>query len=122
MAHAIAARTKASISRPLRPGDRGVAGGSGRERGPLTEGAVVVTVTVTLAAELPGVNGLGEAVQAAWKGAPVQVRLTLWLNPSSPVKLKMYAADCPGETVAELEKPDATASVKSWPVPLSATV
>ena len=38
MAHAIAARTKASINRPLRPGDRGGTGGRGRERGALTEG------------------------------------------------------------------------------------
>jgi uncharacterized lipoprotein YbaY len=77
MAHAINARTKASISRPLRPGDRGGAGGSGRERGALSEGAVVVTLTVIFVAELPGVSVLGETVQVASEGAPVQVKFTL---------------------------------------------
>jgi hypothetical protein len=122
MAHAIAARAKASINRPLRPGDRGGTGGSGRERGGLTEGAVVVTLTVTFVAELPGVTGVGETVQVASEGAPVQVKPTLWLNPPSPVKLKVYAADCPGATVAEVGEPEAAVSVKSWPVALSATV
>jgi hypothetical protein len=78
MAHAINAKTKASISRPLRPGgDSGGTGGSGRERGALSEGAVVVTLTVTFVAELPGVSVLGETVQLASEGAPVQVKLTL---------------------------------------------
>lgn len=53
----------------------------------LTDGAVVVTVTLTFVAELPAVTG--EAVQVASEGAPVQVKLTLWLNPSSPVTLKV---------------------------------
>jgi len=122
MAHAIAARAKASINRPLRPGDRGGTGGSGRERGTLTEGAVVVTLTVIFVAELPGVNGLGETVQAASEGAPVQVKPTLWLNPPSPATLKVYVADCPDATVAEVEEPGDAASVKSWPVPVRAMV
>jgi len=113
MAHAIAARAKASINRPLRPGDRGGTGGSGRERGTLTEGAVVVTLTVIFVAELPGVNGLGETVQAASEGAPVQVKPTLWLNPPSPATLKVYVADCPGATVADVEEPEDATSVKS---------
>ena len=79
MAQAIAARTKASIHRPHRPGDKG--GGNGRERGALTEGAVVVTVTVTLVAELPTVTGFGETVQVASEGAPVQVKVTIPDNP-----------------------------------------
>jgi hypothetical protein len=79
-------------------------------------------VTVTLVAELPAVTGLGETVQVASEGAPVQVKLTLWLNPFSPPTLKVYVADCPGATVAEVEEPEAAATVKSWPVPLSATV
>jgi hypothetical protein len=122
MAHAIAARAKASINIPLRPGDRGGIGGSGRERGALAEGAVVVTVTVTPVAELPAVTGLGATVQVASEGAPVQVKLTLWLKPSSPATLKVYVAGFPGVTVAEGEELEATASLKSWPVPLSATV
>ena len=88
MAHAIAARTKASINRPLRPGDSGGAGGRGRERGALAEGAVVVTVTVTFVAELPAVTGVG-TVQVASEGAPVQVRVTFWLNPPSPAIVKV---------------------------------
>jgi hypothetical protein len=77
MAHVTAARAKASINRPLRPGDSGGTGGSGRERGALREGAVVVTLTVIFVAELPGVSALGETVQVASEGAPVQVKLTL---------------------------------------------
>ena len=34
----------------------------------------------------------------------------------------MYVADFPGATVADVEEPDAAASVKSWPVPLRATL
>lgn len=109
-AHAIAARTKASIHKPLRPGDKGEAGGRGRERGALAEGAVVVTVTVTLVADPPAVTGFGEAVQVASEGAPVQAKFTLWLNPSSPVTLKVYVAVCPGATVVEV---GTAASVKS---------
>jgi hypothetical protein len=89
MGHAIAARTKASINKPARPGDRGGAGGSGRERGALSEGAVVVTVTVTLAAVLPMVAGFGETAQVASEGAPVQVKLTVPGNPPSPPTLKV---------------------------------
>jgi hypothetical protein len=43
----------------------------------VSEGALVVTVTVTLVAELPGVSVLGETVQVASEGAPVQAKLTL---------------------------------------------
>jgi hypothetical protein len=81
MAQVINARAKASASKPLGPGDRGKAGGSGRERGAVSEGAVVVTLTVIFVAELPAVTGFGETVQEASEGAPVQVKLTLWLNP-----------------------------------------
>jgi hypothetical protein len=89
MAHAINPKTKASISRPLSPGDSRGAGGSGRERGTLNEGAVVVTLTVTFVAELPAVTEVGETVQVASEGAPLQVKLTLWLNPASPATLKV---------------------------------
>jgi len=85
----MAARIKANINRPLRPGKRGGTGGRGRERGAPTEGAVVVTLTVIFVAELPGVTGLGETVQVASEGAPVQVKLTLWLNPPTPPTLKV---------------------------------
>jgi hypothetical protein len=89
MAHAIATRTEARINRPLRPGKRGGTGGRGRERGAPTEGAVVVTLTVIFVAEPPAVTGLGETVQVASERAPVQAKLTLWLNPPSPPTLKV---------------------------------
>jgi hypothetical protein len=81
MAQATAARIKASMNRPLKPDDSGGTGGSGRERGALTVGAVVVTVTVTLVAELPAVAGFGETEQVASEGAPVQVKVTVPDNP-----------------------------------------
>jgi len=121
MAHSIAVRTKASINRPLKPCERGGTRGSGRERGALTEEAVVVMLTVTFVGELPAVTGFG-TVQVASEGAPVQVRLTLWLNPPSPAIVKVYVADCPGATAAEVEEPEGVANEKSWPVPLSAIV
>ncbi|MGD1158567.1 MAG: hypothetical protein ABSA41_22460 [Terriglobia bacterium] len=76
-----AAKAKASMTKPTGPGKSGLAGGRGRERGALTEGAVVVTVTVIFVAELPGVSVLGDTVQVDFEGAPAQVKLTLWLNP-----------------------------------------
>jgi hypothetical protein len=81
----------------------------------------VVTVTVTFVAELPTVTGFG-TVQVASEGAPVQLRLRLWLNPHSPAKVKVYVADWPGATASEVEEPEAGASMKSWPIPLSATL
>lgn len=89
VAHAVAARTKASINRIRRPGGRVGAEGGGGERGTLPEAAVVVTVTVTLVAELPTVAGFGETVQVASEGAPVQVKLTVPASPPSPPTLKV---------------------------------
>ena len=89
MPHAINARAKASTNRPLTAGQRGGLGGSRRERGTLSEGAVVVTLTVTAVAELPRVAGLGETAQVASEGAPVQVKVTLPDNPPSPPTLKL---------------------------------
>lgn len=88
-AHAIAARTKASINKPRKPGDRGGAGGRGRARVTLTEGAVVVTLTVTLVGEIPTVAGFGETVQVASEGAPAQVKFTVPDIPPTPPKLKV---------------------------------
>lgn len=89
MAHAIAPRTKVSINRPLRLGNAGRTGGSGRDRGALTEAAVVVTLTVALVAALPTVAGFGETVQVASEGAPAQVKVTVPDNPPSPPILKV---------------------------------
>ena len=55
----------------------------------MTEGAVVVTVTVTLVAEFPAVAGFGETAQVAAEGAPVQVKFTAPDNPPSPPTLKV---------------------------------
>jgi len=89
MVHAVNARAKASIHRPLRPLDNGGVGGRCRECGALTEAAVVVTVTVTFVAELPAVTAFGETVQVASDGAPVQVKVTVPDNPPSPPTLKV---------------------------------
>jgi hypothetical protein len=43
----------------------------------MAEGAVVVTVTVTLVGVLPTVTGLVGIAQLASEGAPVQLKLTL---------------------------------------------
>ena len=46
------------------------------------EGAVVVIVTVAIAAEVPfSERGLGETVHVVRAGAPEQENMTLWLNP-----------------------------------------
>jgi hypothetical protein len=77
------------MSDPVRQGESGGAGGSGRERGALSEGAVVVTLIETFVAELPAVTGFGKTVQVASVGTPVQVKPTLWLNPPSPDTLNV---------------------------------
>jgi hypothetical protein len=79
-------------------------------------GAVVVTETVT---DVPVLLALAdEAAQVASEGAPVQVKVTAWLNPPRPVRFKVYDAGPPGATVCVEEELEATASVKSQPVPL----
>jgi hypothetical protein len=76
---------------------------------------------VIFVAELPTVAGLGETVHVDSEGAPVQVKVTAWLNPPSPPTLKVYVVDCPGEAVCDDEEPEGIASVKSSPVPLMLT-
>jgi hypothetical protein len=121
IAHAVAARSSASINNSLEPGERGMPVAS-HPLGGAPDGGVVVTVKVTFAAELPGVTEFGEAEQVASEGAPVQVKFTAWLKPPSPPMLSVYVADCPGETVAVVVEPEAGANEKSCPVPLRATV
>lgn len=87
MAHAIAARSKASINRPLRPGDRGGTGGRGPECGASADVAVVEQVTVIL---VPSAAGFGETPQVAPEGAPVTAaKLTVPVNPPSPPTFKV---------------------------------
>jgi hypothetical protein len=101
------------MTKPPGAGKSGLTGGRCRERGALSDDAVVVTVTVIFVAELLGVSVVGATVHVAFEGAPVQVRLTLWLNPPWPATAKVYVADCPAETVADEEDPDGVARVKS---------
>jgi hypothetical protein len=75
-AQAAPLRNSASITRLSGQGVSGRVGGKGRERGALTEGAVVVTVTVTFVPELLGVSEVCESWQVASEGAPVQAKLT----------------------------------------------
>jgi len=89
MTHAVIARINANIERPLKPGDLGGTGGRDRERGALSVAAVVVTVTVTLVAELPAVSGFGDTVHVASEGAPLQVKFTVPDNPPWPPTLKV---------------------------------
>jgi len=108
MVQAMPAKSTPSISRAWRPNRRGW--GGGKVHGGLADGAVVVTLTVIL---LVGVAEFGETVQVASEGAPVQEKLTLWLNPSSAPRLNMNVAVWPGKTVCDDEDPEAIASVKS---------
>ena len=56
----------------------------------IQEGAVVVTVAVNVAGLLPfGVAEAGESVQTASEGAPVQVSVTVPLNPLMGVTCKL---------------------------------
>jgi hypothetical protein len=66
------------------------------------------------------VTELGETEHVDCAGAPLQVNVTLWLNPPPGATATMYLAACPGATVA-VDGEDA-ARVKSCPVPDSGTV
>jgi hypothetical protein len=50
---------------------------------------VVHTVTVTFVAELVRVTEAGDAMQVVSEGAPMQVKVTIGLNPSTPTTLKV---------------------------------
>jgi hypothetical protein len=84
------------------------------------EAAVVVTVTVAVAAVVPlKVTVAGEMLHAAMAGAPLHVSVTLGFSPPLGVSAIKYVAACPGITVA-LAAPLA-ANEKSCPVPVSVT-
>ncbi len=97
-------------------------GGRRLERGALNEGAVVATVTVIFAPELLGVTEGCESWHVASEGVPLHDRLTDWLKPPKLVAAMVYVAVAPGLTVCDEEEPDGTASAKSWPVALRASV
>ena len=117
---ASAANIDVSANRPVRSGESGRTGGQGR--GVLCEGAVVVTVTVILLAELPAVSGFGKTVQVESAGAPVQVKVIAPVSPPSPLEDNVNTAGSPGETVLESDEPLDIVKVKSSPVPLNVTV
>lgn len=84
---------------------------------------MVVTVTVMVSGPAPlGVTSEGLTVQAASEGAPVHAKLIVWVRPPSPSRLSEYVAVRPGVTVALEEDPDASARLKSCPVPAKPTV
>jgi hypothetical protein len=63
--------------KPVKGGQLG-----GSVRGPIIEGAVVVTLAVNAEATVPfGVTEAGEAVQLAKDGAPLQLSATVPLKP-----------------------------------------
>jgi hypothetical protein len=79
---------------------------------------VVATITVTgLGAALPGASEVGETVQVASEGAPVQLNPTVWLKPPKLPRLRENVADNPGETEFDVGAPEGGARLKSGPLP-----
>lgn len=108
------ARTKARVK------GNGASGGAGRVEMPGTtsEGAWVATVTVKGAGEAPGVTEACETVQVERLGVPVHARETALEKPLTPETCRLYVADEPAVTEAEVEPPEAAARAKSVPGPL----
>ena len=72
----------------------------------IAEGAVVVMVSVEVTLEPEGVTEMGENVQLAFDGAPLQVSDTAELNPFAGVRVIVYVALCPALTEAVVGKAD----------------
>ncbi len=92
--------------------------GESRGTGRIVEcdGAVVVTVIVTMTGAL-SVNELGDAEQVPAGIAPLQETVTASLNPPEGENDNGNVADCPAETVAEVEPPGGTEMMMSVPWP-----
>lgn len=92
---------------------------SGIVRGPGTvpafDGAVVVTVVVTVVGVFSG-NELGVVEQDPVGGAPLQETVTAPLNPPDGERIIVNVAACPAATVAEVDAPGAVVIVKSVPL------
>jgi hypothetical protein len=95
------------------------------------EEVVVAMVTTNDEAELPFTEtDAGDTLQVAEDGAPLQLNVTVPLNPPIGTTCKLYFVVCPALTVAEVEQfppagqlpPVATPSEKSVAVPESETV
>lgn len=83
------AKNRVSNSNRHMPFDTGRIGSNGRKRREPPEAAVVVTVTVSVVAELASVTWLGETVQLASEGAPVHVNVNDPDIPPSPLVLSV---------------------------------
>ena len=71
----------------------GPSGGARRELGATMVGAVVVTVAVSVTdPDAAGADDAGLTAQVASEGAPVQVKLMVWLMPPTPPRLSEYVA------------------------------
>ena len=86
----------------------------------MSEAAVVVTATIMLAVDPFSVTELGDILQAAPGGDPLQVKATVWLNPPLVETVSGKEAVCPAVTVIVDWLVGAIA--KSCPVPDSVTI
>jgi len=80
------------------------------------DGAVVVTVIVTMAGAL-SVNELGDGEHMPAGIVPLQETVTVSLNPPEGESDNGKVADCPAETLAEVEPPGGTEMMMSVPFP-----
>jgi hypothetical protein len=80
------------------------------------DGAVVVTVIVTMAGAL-SVNELGDGEHMPAGIVPLQETVTVSLNPPEGESDNGKVADCPAETLAEVEPPGGTEMTMSVPFP-----
>ena len=84
------------------------------------EWTVVVTRAENVAAVFPfGVAEGCEGMQVDWAGAPVQLSVTVPLNPLMGTTCRLYVAGLPAVTVAVAEPPGARPIEKSVPVPVA---
>ena len=75
-----------NLPKPVMPGGWNLPAGGASNA---VDGAVVVIATPTVADAVPfRAAELGVSVQVASDGAPVQVRFTVWLNPSAGLSVK----------------------------------
>lgn len=106
------------------------AGGRSSNKGKLLEvlGAVVATVTVTDAGELPlklTELGMLQVGASLGDGVIAQVKFTVPLKAPVGVRVRLNVAVFPADTVAELDPPDAMPQVKpgaAVPVPVRLTI
>lgn len=97
--------------------------GKFRKNGVTVDRAVVETMTLKFTGVVPfKVTERGVTEQLAAAGAPLQARFTLVLRPEVPLIERLYVAVLPAETVAVVAPPGCTPTLKSVPLPVTATV